>query len=298
MRRLLLALVLLLAGCASAPAEERAPVILGVGSTPEQQVLAGLTVEALDRAGAPVEVVTDLGTTVELRREATNGRIDLFWDYTGAAWALGLREQAPTSDPLESWERVQRADLRNGLRWLEPSSANATLALFVRAEEVPASGDATMSWLAAELSGAEHSLCADPDFLLRPGGLEALAEEYAIDLARLPRRPTDEDAAVAAVAEDRCFAGLATATHGQARVEGLVPVTDDLRVFPAFVAAPVAVAGSAADDVMVTEALAPVTERLDSATLARLNAEHAAGGDLEELSARLLDEYLGPRRDP
>lgn len=288
----MLAVVAMAAACVPPPSEDGERIVVGVGSTAEQQALAAVTVAALARQDIVVEVRPDLGGTVGLRREATEGRIDLFWDYTGAAWALGLREQAPAADPGESWERVREADLRNGLLWLEPSSVNATFALFVRAEEVPPDAEATMSWLAGELSGADRSLCADADFLLRPGGLEALAREYAIDLDRLPRRPTQEGEAVAAVAEGRCFAGLATASSGQARAAGLVPVTDDLVLFPAFVAAPVVREGSAADSTRVRSVLRPVVGALDTATLARINAEYEAGADLEELGERFLDEVL------
>src|SRR5688500_9684597 len=130
-----LALVLLLcaaaAGCLR-QAEPRA-VVLGVGSTPAQRMLAALTVVALDRAGIAVEPRADLGGTVGLRREALRANIDLWWDYTGAAWSLGMGEQAPPADAQESYERVRRADQDRELVWLEPSAADATLELFVRA---------------------------------------------------------------------------------------------------------------------------------------------------------------------
>jgi osmoprotectant transport system substrate-binding protein len=287
-----LAVVLPLAGCVAAPGDEQETVVLGVGSTAEQQVLAALTVAALDRQAISVEVRRDLGGTVGLRREATNQNIDLFWDYTGAAWALGLGEEVPAADPAESWERVREADARGGFRWLEPTAVNATFALFVRADDVPPDTDATMSWLAGELSGEERSLCADKDFLLRPGGLEALAREYAIDLDQLPRRPADEDEAIEAVADGRCFAGLATASSGAARLADLVPVSDDLVLFPAFVAAPVARQGSPADSVTVVSALRPVVRSLDTVTLARVKAEHASGANLDDLAERFLDEVL------
>lgn len=290
MRRLLLLSLLAIAGCMPTPAGESVPVVLGVGSTAEQQVLAAITAAALGREGIDVEIRADLGATVGLRREATSGAIDLFWDYTGAAWSLGLGEQVPPADPEESWERVRQADVRTGLRWLEPSGANATFALFVSGGQVPRDQEATMSWLAGELSGEERPLCADPDFLLRPGGLEALAREYAIDLDRLPRRPADEQQAIAAVAEGRCFAGLATATSGAARAAGLVPVADDLRLFPAFLAAPVLRTGSPADTAAVAAALRPITDALDTATLARVNAEFESGADLEELGERFVAE--------
>ena len=285
---------LALAGCVATPQEGGDPVVVGVGSRAEQEVLGAVTAAALERSEIPFEMRTGLGDTVGLRREATSERIDLFWDYTGAAWVLGLREQAPVADAAESWERVREADAVNGLEWLPPTEADATFALAIREDDEPIEGDATMSWLAGELSSGERSLCADVEFLVRPGGLEALAEEYAIDLERLPRQPADdEEQVVEAVADGRCFAGLVTATSGEAHAAGLVTVADDLGVLPAFVAAPVVRGGSPGDGDDVAAALAPVIEALDTATLARLNAERVDGEASEVLAERFLEEVLG-----
>jgi osmoprotectant transport system substrate-binding protein len=274
-------------GCGTADAVPA--IVIGVGSTDEQQVLAALAAESLRRAGVPVEVRTDLGGTLGLRRQARAGQIDLFWDYTGAAWALGLRESAPPADPVESWDRVREADEQQGLRWLDPTNANATFALVVRAEDLPAPDvQRDLGWLAGELSGGQRRLCADADFIARDGGLSALAAEYGIDAAGLPKRIADETEAVADVRDGECFAGLTTATSGNARAAGLVPVEDELRVFPAFVVAPVVRAGSPADDPAVVEALAPVTDAVDTPTLAELNARVVRGEDPATVAATFL----------
>jgi osmoprotectant transport system substrate-binding protein len=282
-----LVLALIAVGCRNADAAPA--LVIGVGSTDEQRVLAALAAEALRRANVPVEVRMDLGGTLGLRREALADQIDLFWDYTGAAWALGLREAAPSADPVESWERVREADERRGLRWLEPTNANATLALFVRGSDLPADpAQRDLGWLAGELSGGRRRLCADADFIARDGGLRALAAEYGIDASRLPKRAAGEAEAVAAVGAGECYAGLATATSGAARAAGLVPVDDELRVFPAFLVAPVVRAGSAADDPAVIAALTPVTGSVDTATLADLNARVVDGAEPTAVAAEFL----------
>lgn len=272
----------LVAACDRSDGGEGPRVVVGVGSTTEQRVLAALTVQALDAAGMAPEVRTDLGGTVGLRREALTGGIDVFWDYTGAAWALGMGQQAPPSDPQESFERVRRADQDNGLTWLDPSGANATLALFVRRDDLPAQDRPRgLPWLAGVLSSGEGTLCADPEFITRTGGLESLAVAYAIDVDRLTEAavPAGEDEAIAAASSGRCFAALATATSGEARLAGLVPVVDDLMVFPAFVIAPVARSDRVAQIPGLAEALGQVTQRLDSEQLARMNAAAEDGED-------------------
>lgn len=290
--RLLLAVLLLAGACLPATSEPAPTVVVGVGSSSEQRLLAALSIVALDRAGLTPEIRSDLGATVDLRREALRGNIDVFWDYTGAAWALGLHQQTPPADPTESYERVRRADEERDLTWLEPTEANATLALFVRQSAVPDDEPATLSWLSRGLAG--ERLCADRDFIDRPGGLEDLARAYAFNLAEVELVAASEEQAIRRVAAGRCFAGLATATSGMARQAGLTALSDDLIVFPAFVVAPVARARALEQIPEIAAAFAPVVALLDTARLAALNAEVANGADPEQLAAEVLDEVLPP----
>lgn len=287
-----LGLALLLTACASSTAPERT-VVVGAGSTQEQSVLAALAVAALERAGFNPELRDDLGGTVDLRREAIQGNIDLFWGYTGAAWVMGLHEESPPADPTESYRRVRRADEDRGLVWLEPTEANATLALFVDRADLPKDPRrATLSWASSALSGGEGVLCADRDFVHRAGGLRALADAYAINRDQLKVRARAEEKAIEEVASGKCFAGLATATSGAARNAGLVPLRDDLVVFPAFVVAPVAREGVVERLPELPDALSPVIASLDTETLASANAEVAAGADPSELAERVIAEMV------
>lgn len=283
---------LVVAACLPATSEPAPAVVVGVGSSDEQRLLAALSIVALDRMGAAPEVRTDLGGTVDLRREAIRGTVDVFWDYTGAAWALGLHQQTPPADPVESYERVRRADEERDLTWLAPAEANATLALFVRESALPDDEPATLSWLSRNLAG--QRVCADRDFIRRPGGFADLARAYAFNLDDVELVAAGEAEAIEEVAEGRCYAGLATATSGAARQAGLVPVADDLVVFPAFVVAPVVRTPVAEAMPEVVEALEQVAELLDTASLAALNARVASGADPEELAEELLDEVLPP----
>lgn len=280
--------VVLLAGCSSSASPQRT-VVVGAGSTDEQSVLGELAVAALERAGLDAELRDDLGGTVDLRREAIQGSVDLFWGYTGATWVRGLHEESPPADPTESYERVRRADEDRGLVWLEPTDVNATLALFVDRADLPQDRDrATLSWVSSALSGGEGVLCADPDFVHRAGGLDALTDAYAINRDQLQVRARAEDEAIAGVAAGKCFAGLATATSGAARNAGLVPVKDDLVVFPAFVVAPVAREAAVQRLPGLADALAPLVGALDTATLASLNARVAAGADAGDVAEEFL----------
>jgi len=289
---ILVAVMAVVTACTSSPAGSPADpdraVTVGVGSTDEQRVLAALTITALSRAGIPVDQPrTELGGTQGLRQEARRGTIDLYWDYTGAAWSLGLGQQNPPADPRESYERVAEEDAAAGLIWLSPSAVNATLALFVRPADRPEDG--TMTELARELSAGGRTLCADTDFIDRPAGYAALADEYSIG-ARIPLRRATESQAITAVASGACFAGLATATSGDARRAALVPIADDQRVFPAFIAAPVIRAEVLERQPEIAQILALLTQALTTDRLAELNARLIGGTD----PAMIAENFLGP----
>jgi osmoprotectant transport system substrate-binding protein len=286
-----LAVLLVLAtagGCLLVNSVDRPTVRIGVGPTREQVVLAALTMVALEAEGIEPELVEGLTGTRDLRREARRGDIDLFWDYTGAAWGLGLRQQAPTTEPVESFERVREEDAEaNDFIWLGPTKVNATLALFVRDSDLEADGR-NLTTLSQRLSAGEP-LCADPDFLDRSGGLDQLASAYAINLEQLTQVPTGEEEAIQEVAGGRCFAGLATATSGFAANAGLVPVEDDLMVFPAFIVAPVVREVALQDVPNLEQALQPVIRLLDGTSRLRaLNAQVEQGADPSEVARDAL----------
>lgn len=280
------ALSLLAAAAACEPAPAVPVVRLGVGSTAEQSLLAALTLEALERAGIPAEPRPDQGDTVALRGAARRDDIDLFWDYTGAAWVLGMQGQAPPVDPEESFAQVSSADAERGLEWLVPSTANATLALFVRAADAVA--EPSLTWLAGELSAGGKPLCADPEFLDRPAGYPDFAREYSIAIERVQTVPADEAEAIQRAEAGECFAALATATSGDALRAGLVRVADDQGIFPAFVAAPVA--RVTLDELPeLRGALAPLAAGLSTDRLAALNAQLEPGDDPQPVASAYLD---------
>lgn len=271
-----LCVLALAVGCTPTAAAEG--VTVGIGATTEQRLLAALTLVALDRAGVAA-TVEEVGDTRNLHEAARRGDVDLFWDYSGAALSLELlRRQSPPTATQESFERAAKADSeRDDLRWLGPSQANATLALFVRAADVGET-ERTLTLLSRRLSEGQLALCADPDFVDRPEGLASLAEEYAISTEALRRVAAPEPDAIARVAAGECFAGLVTATSGAAQNAGLVPVDDDLRVFPAFVVAPVVRGATLERNPSLEPALNQVIALLDStARLRALNARVDGG---------------------
>ncbi|HUG83497.1 MAG TPA: glycine betaine ABC transporter substrate-binding protein [Euzebya sp.] len=290
-RWLMLALVLLTTAGACRPEGEEPPVVrLGAGSTAEQQLLITLSAELLTRMEIAVEVIPELGDTSSVRHEALEGRIDGYWDYSGAAWTLGLGLSAPAVDPQESFEAVAAEDAGNGLRWLGPSGVDAALVFFVADAEAPEGQDANLSWLAGQLGAQDGALCADASYLTAPAGYAYLADTYAIATDSVTTIAADEGRAISAVIDGECLAGLAPATSGEARLGGLTPLSDDQDVFPAFVAAPIVVEGSPADLPPVVAALEQLAAALDTQTLSALNALVVDEEAIDDVASGYLDE--------
>ncbi len=287
--------LLLLAGCTPAPPDD--VVRVGAGSTTEQQVLAALTLELLRREEVPVEVVPELGDTARVRGAALDGDVDVYWDYSGAAWAMALGLTAPPVDATDSFEAVAAEELDRGLRWLGPTQVDARLALFVPADRVPAEEEPTVTWLASTI-GADGTqeqagagvLCADAGYLSAPSGYAYLADVYAIGTSAVTTVAAGEVAALERTAAGECTAGLASATSGTGRQLGLVPLRDDQGVFPALALAPVVPVGGRADVAAVRVQLERLADLLTTEVLAGLSAMAAEGTPIDQIAAGFLDD--------
>ncbi|CAN5649673.1 hypothetical protein BH24ACT15_BH24ACT15_07190 [soil metagenome] len=283
------ALLLVLTGCTD-PSGDQLPVRIGAGSTTEQQVLAALTTELLRRSDMPAEIVSELGDTVDVRDQALDGRIDVYWDYSGAAWALSLGLTAPPINPEESFEVVADEEAGNGLKWVGPTPIDASLALFVQSSRLPSDQEQTLSWLAGQFGGSSAALCADGEYLAAPSGYSYLVETYAIARDQVTTRALTEGKALADTASGQCLAGLASATSGVARTLGLQALDDDLGVFPALVIAPVVAAEGRGDQPDVIDLLDRLAKVLTAETLADLNGQAVGGAPIDQLAGSFLDD--------
>ncbi|MDX1510296.1 MAG: glycine betaine ABC transporter substrate-binding protein, partial [Nitriliruptorales bacterium] len=261
-----LLVLLLSSGCAAEPpVEDR--IRIGAGPEAEGQLLARVAEALLRDADFAVEV--ELFASAASAREALElGRVDLTPGYTGATWLEVHGRADPSGSARTSWEEVAELDERRGLRWLRPPfereevpadlPANATFAFVVQ----PESGLETMSQLATRLGEEPGALvCVDAEFGRRPDGLQAVLDAYRVSYDR-EFVAADAGEAVAGVAAGDCLAGLTTATDGRSWEAGLVPLTDDLEIFPAFVVSLVVREDAADQHPGLVAAVAPLIDQL------------------------------------
>jgi osmoprotectant transport system substrate-binding protein len=281
-----------------------APVRVGAGPEAESQLLAGITTALLKEAGFAVEPET-FGDAADAREALELGRVDLLPGYTGATWLEEHGRADPSGSPQTSWEEVQELDERRGLRWLRPpfgaeappgAPANATFAFVVQPEiEL-----ATMSQLATRLGEEPESLvCVDAEFGRRSDGLQAVLDAYRVSYDR-EFVAADAGEAVAGVAEGDCLAGLTTTTDGRVFQAGLVPLVDDLEVFPAFVVSLVVREDARAEHPGLVAAVAPLVDHLTTPMLREWNGRVITGEPPELVVADVTNQLLvaAGRRSP
>src|SRR4051794_35831130 len=116
-----------LAACgsdATAGSGDKGKVTVGGKDFTEQHILTKMTSILLKEKGYKVEEASSMGSTVA-RSALENGQLDLYWEYTGTALLVYLK-QPLEADPVKAYEKVKELDKKNGLTWLNKSDFNNT----------------------------------------------------------------------------------------------------------------------------------------------------------------------------
>ena len=265
-------------------------IAVGSKEFTEQRVLGEIAIQALEAAGATVEDRTGLPGTAAARRALTSGEIDAYWEYTGTGWIDHLGHEEPIPDDQRQYEAVAEEDLEeNGIRWLEPASANNSFALAVRGEAAGVLGVTSLSELGAlvELRPDDATLCAASEFLERDDGLPGVERAYDFRLPDGNVVEMEEDRIYEAVDEgDRCNFGEVFVTDGRIEALDLRLLKDDERFFPVYNPSL-----TVREEVMdehpgIADVFAPITDELDNKALRRLNAAVDVDGESKEAVAR------------
>ena len=88
-----------------------------------------MTIALLQSAGATVVDRCDTQGSDTVRSALTSGAIDMYWEYTGTAWRIYLRQEASLTDPDELFTAVRDADAANGVSWLRQAPFDNTYAV-------------------------------------------------------------------------------------------------------------------------------------------------------------------------
>jgi osmoprotectant transport system substrate-binding protein len=263
----------------------------------EQQVLGSITTQALEAAGATVVDRTGLGGNEAVRQALESGEIDLYWEYTATGWLVFLDETRSITDPQEQYEAVARQDLEeNGIRWLEPAPGDDTYAIAQSEETRRELGVETISDLGrlVEERPEEATLCLNNDdgFRSRFDGLPGMERAYGFQFPEDDLIEVSLDAVYGAVAEgELCNFGVVFTTSGLLQEQDLQLLEDDRDFFAVYNPALTIRQEVFEQYPQLREIFAPITEKLDTETLRKLNyAVEVEGETPDTVAERWLRE--------
>ncbi|WP_326821945.1 glycine betaine ABC transporter substrate-binding protein [Streptosporangium sp. NBC_01639] len=296
-------------GCGAADAVEAssagdelagAEFVIGSKDFTENIMLGQIAVHLLKAHGAEVVDKTNLGGTAPNRKALESGSIDMYWDYSGTGWIEHLKNATPIQDSAEQFKATAAADLeKNKIQWIGPTPLNNTYALAIRSEKAKELGVKTISDV-VELSRSkpeEVTVCIETEFSTRDDGLPGLSKAYGMTIPK--DRISLLDTGVVYTETDKgqtCNFGEVFTTDGRIAALGLTVLQDDKRFFPSYNAAVTLRQETYQKYPALEKVLQPVIDKLDDATMQKLNARVDVDGEEPgKVSADWLDKsgFLG-----
>ncbi|RMC34911.1 glycine betaine ABC transporter substrate-binding protein [Paracoccus alkanivorans] len=250
---------------------QAADIVVGGKNFTEQQILSAITQQVLEAKGHNVDNRAGMGSAA-VRQAMENGQIDVYWEYTGTS-LITYNKVEEKLDPQATYERVKELDAEKGIIWLNPSEANNTYALAMRAGDSEETGIKTISDLAQAVNdGGELTFASNAEFYARADGLKPLQEAYGFEFGRANIKRMDTGLVYQALKDGQVDIGLVFATDGRIPAFNFTVLADDKGYFPSYALAPVI-----RDEVLeanpdIGELLNEVSAKLNDEVMAKLNA--------------------------
>jgi len=246
-------------------------VVGGKGFT-EQLILSNMTAQYLEGLGYDVEKRAGMGSAI-LRQAQINGQVDLYWEYTGTS-LITYNNITEKLSPEETYQRVKTLDAEKGLVWLEPSDANNTYALTMRADDAKARDIETISDLAETINGGEAlTFASNAEFYARDDGLRPLQETYGFQFGRANIKRMDFGLTLPALRDKEVDVSIAYSTDGRIPAFDLVTLEDNKQFFPAYALTPVVRKDTLEANPKLDEQMNKLSALLNDDVMAALNAK-------------------------
>lgn len=268
------------AGSVDSSALKGATLTVGSKDFDEQLLLGQLTIKMLQAAGADVKDKTNIQGSTATRNALKSGKIDVYWDYTGTGWITYLGHDQAIPDAQEQYDKVKAEDLeKNDLVWGDPAPFNNTYA-FATTEEFAAENNlASMSDMGAYLkANRDATVCVESEFAGRPDGLPGVIKAYGFDLPSSMIKKLGTGVIYTQLDKGTCDFGEVFTTDGRIAALGLKPLEDDKSFFPLYNGSVVLRADTNKEYPEILEVLKPLSEKLTTETMAKLNAEVSSKG--------------------
>lgn len=265
-------------------------LVVGGKNFTEQQILASMTTQYLQGLDYRVDTRAGMGSAV-LRQAQENGQIDLYWEYTGTSLITfnGISERMT---PEETYATVKELDAEKGLVWLDPSEANNTYALAMRAVEAEERDIHTLTDLANAVNGGEDlRFGLNAEFFARDDGWRPLQEAYGFQVGRRDVSRMDSGLVYQALRDGQVNVGLVFATDGRIPAFDFLVLEDDQGFFPAYALTPVVRQETLDKFPELEEQMNALSALLDDDVMAELNARvDVERESIESVAKTFLEE--------
>ena len=261
-------------------------VRVGAKNFTEQIILGEIMAQCLEaRTGLSVERRFNLGGTMVCHGAIVNNEIDVYAEYTGTGLTAVLKHP-PMTDAKAVYETVSRAyGDRFGLAWLGPFGFNNTYTITVRRSEAERHGWEKVSDLIDEARTLKAGFTSE--FAERADGYPGLRKAYGLAFGRVV--DLDPSLMYEAIAGGEADVICAFSTDGRISAFDLMPLVDDRRFFPPYVAAPVVRNDFLLSCPEAGKALACLAGKIGNGAMQRLNCEvDVKGRSPAEAAARFL----------
>ena len=267
-----------------------AEITVGGKNYTEQLILSSMTEQYLDALGHDINRRDGMGSSV-LRQAQENGQIDLYWEYTGTSLIVYNNVSESLSDEA-TYERVKELDAEKGIVWLNPSDANNTYALAMRAADAEERGIQTLDDLAGFINdGNEIPIGLDTEFYARDDGWRPLQKEYGFKVGRSDITRMDTGLMYSALRDAEVDVAVVFSTDGRVPAFDLEILEDTRGFFPAYSLTPVVREETLEIAPELAEQMNTLSALLDDQTMATLNASvDVERESIEDVAENFLEE--------
>jgi osmoprotectant transport system substrate-binding protein len=280
------AIGVLVAGSASA-----AKIVVGGKDFTEQLLLTEMTSQLLKAKGFDVDKKTDMGSTT-VRDAQVNGQIDLYWEYTGTSLVTYNKMDSAGMDAQQTYDKVKELDAKLGLTWLNPSQANDTYGLAVRADDAKTNDLKSLSDMAAAYNdGKDLVMALGAEFSKRPDGLPGIEKAYGFKTTRDNIAAMQDALTYAALKDDKVDIAEVFTTDGRIKAFNFRVLADDKQFFPNYAIVPVIRTETLKANPELEGILNGLSAKITDEVMQRLNASvDVDKKSVEEVAKGFLDE--------
>jgi osmoprotectant transport system substrate-binding protein len=207
-------------------ASRESTIVVGVsGAFTENQLVAEMYAQVLERAGYTVERAFDLRSREVSQSALESGQIDVKPEYLSSLLLFLDPNAQASNDPTQVARQVGEHLGQKGITVLRPSPAQDTNQFVANAKAAQAFNLTTLSSLAPVAD--RLSIGAPPECPLRPFCLPGLRDVYGILFEDFEPLDAGGPLTVAALNSDDVQIGLMFSTDPSIEANGFIPLLDD-----------------------------------------------------------------------